>query len=457
MSAPVDYERLVDPRTGLLTSVDRLPHDPVWPGSLVMTVGQVAHIGRQLPWPADRASTGTAFDDETAARRAAIGEAVERYCGNFIPAGLRRASYAELAAAGEPAVDPATLCLYSPRQYAHPGSPFVPFTADLPVLWARGYRLRDRAPVWVPASLVWVNYFVGPRAAEPRTNFVLYAGIAAGAGRADAERSALEEIIERDATEIWWRAGGPGIGLDPTASPRAAAAFGTARPSPLRYSCVLVPSVFGVPVVGVLAVDPDHDVVGLGLAARPDPVDALRKALAEAVSLRSYALGLADPEGTIWQAIAAGMVDGTPFKPWRADRAYLDSYRPDFRDVLDLGCQSQVYLDPRTRPWLTHLAAPPGTVSLGDVPAVAGDPRQAYLDRLAAEGIEAYGVDLTTPDVAAAGLSVVRVVAPGTYSNAPAGLGFLGGRRQYTEPARLGWTDRELTEDDLRVHPIPHT
>lgn len=456
MTGP-DYDRLVDARTGLLTAVDRVPHDHAWPASLVIMVGQVAHIGRYRPWPADRVATGTAFDDEIAARRGAIGEAVERYCGNFVPAGLRRASYTELRTAGEAAIDPATLCLYSRRQYADPGSPFVPFTGDLPVLWTRGYWLRDGRPTWVPASLVWVNYFVGPRAAEPRTNFVVYAGIAAGTSRADAERAALEEIIERDATELWWHAHGPVVGLGVDTSPRAAAAFATARPVVLRYHAVWVPSVFGVPVVGVLLVDPERDVVGLGLAARPDPVDALRKALAEVVSLRGYALGLADPAGTIWQAIRAGLLDATPFQPWRADRAYLDSYRPDFRDVVDLGCQSQVYLDPRTRPWLAGLIDPPRQIPVEELPAVEGEPRRAYLDRLAGEGIDAYGVDLTTPDVAAAGLCVVRILAPGTYSNAPAAFPFLGGHRQYTEPARLGWTDRELTEDDLRYQPIPHT
>jgi ribosomal protein S12 methylthiotransferase accessory factor len=452
-----DHDRLVDARTGLLSSVDPVAHDPAWPDSLVMMVGQVAHIGRHLPWPADRVATGTAFDDHTAARRSAIGEAVERYCGNFVPGGLRRASYVELRAGGEAALDPAAVCLYSRRQYADAASPFVPFTEDLPVLWARGYRLRDGAPVWLPASLVWVNYFVGPRTDEPRTNFVVYAGIATGTSRRDAERAALEEIIERDATEVWWRARGPVTGLRTDTSPGAAAAFATRRPSPLRYHAVWVPTVFGVPVVGVLVIDPEQDVVGLGLAARPDPVAALRKALAEAVSLRSYALGLADPDGTVWQAIHAGLVDPTPFHPWRADRAYLDSYRPDFRDVLDLGCQSQVYLDPRTRPWLAALTDPPDQLPVENLPVVPGEPRQAYLHRLAAEGIEAYGIDLTTPDVAAAGLRVVRVIAPGTYSNAPAAFPFLGGRRQYTEPARLGWVDRELTEDDLRYQPVPHT
>jgi ribosomal protein S12 methylthiotransferase accessory factor len=44
------------------------------------------------------------------------------------------------------------------------------------------------------------------------------------------------------------------------------------------------------------------------------------------------------------------------------------------------------------------------------------------------EGYRVVSVDVTTPDVLAAGLRVVRVVVPGLYSNAAAGLPFLGGR-----------------------------
>ncbi|WP_307962024.1 hypothetical protein [Salinispora arenicola] len=72
------------------------------------------------------------------------------------------------------------------------------------------------------------------------------------------------------------------------------------------------------------------------MAARPEPTAAVAKALAEAVTLRRYAAGLLDPDGEIWQAARSGLVDGTVFHLWRADRRYTHSYRPDWADVADL-------------------------------------------------------------------------------------------------------------------------
>ncbi|HBL29018.1 MAG TPA: bacteriocin biosynthesis protein SagD, partial [Acidobacteria bacterium] len=74
-----------------------------------------------------------------------------------------------------------------------------------------------------------------------------------------------------------------------------------------------------------------------------------------------------------------------------------------------------------------------------------------------ARGFRAISVDVTTPDVQAAGLCVVRVIVPGLYPNAPAAFPFLGGRRLYEEPAALGWLPAPLTEADLVRVPLPHT
>ena len=83
--------------------------------------------------------------------------------------------------------------------------------------------------------------------------------------------------------------------------------------------------------------------------------------------------------------------------------------------------------------------------------------RHVYLRRLETQGLEAYSVDVTTPDVASVGLSVVRVVVPGLYGNAPAAFPPLGGRRLYEDPVRLGWVPRPIEEDDIVLEPIPHT
>ncbi|TDB90305.1 hypothetical protein E1264_05320 [Actinomadura sp. KC216] len=461
-------EALVDPRTGVITQILHVGPEPWWPRGLDVCATHVADIVSLLPWPADRVSTGTAFGDPGRARLRSIGEAVERYCGNFVPAGLRRAAHRELVAAGENAVDPAGLALYSADQYADPGCPFTPFTGDLPVLWTRGVTLPSQEPVWVPASLVYINYHQPPRTDEPVTNFVMLAGIAAGTGDRMARTAALEEVIERDATVIWWANRLPArpvhvdhprlapiLTPDPEAGPGWARAAG-AR-GPCRYRVVALPTVFDVAVLGVLLEDPEHELAVFGVAARPDPAAAVHKALAEAVTLRRYALGLLDPDGDIWTSAREGTIPIEFFHPHRADRRYADSYRADYRDVTDLGCHSQIWLDPRMRPHLEPITGDHAPIGLEDLPSPAGDPYDVYLERLAAAGLTAHAVDVTTPDAAAAGFRAARVVVPGAYSNAPAAFPFLGGTRLYTDPVGLGLRRDPIREDEINLVPLPHT
>ena len=454
-----DWRSLVDSRSGVLTRIEVIPRDPAWPSHLVVAVSEIADTWRFAPWASDRVSTGTAFGSTEAAVGAAVGEAIERYCGNFVPSELRRATYEELAADGVEAVDPQTLALYADWQLVSPGCPFVPFGRDLPVLWALGERMDGGSLAYVPASLIWVNYFLPPRDAEPRTNFAMFAGIAAGRSRAEAEASALEELIERDATMIWWHSGSPAVGIQPDAEIEDLLAGG--RDEVIHYRLVQIRNVFEVPVIGALIEDKERQVLGFGVAARCDPGEAMRKAVAEAVTLRTYSLGLLDPQGVIWQSAAEGVIEGTSFKPHRADRLYADSYRDDFKDVTDLGCQSQIYLDPRMRPHLQRILAPEQWTKLTAIPGIPAEDddarRLVYLELLARRGISAFSVDLTTPDVRAAGLHVVRVVAPGLYGNAPAAFQYYGGRRLYEEPLDCGWIGRRLRPTDVVIAPVPHT
>ncbi|WP_449064721.1 YcaO-like family protein [Planomonospora algeriensis] len=449
---------LADERTGLIRRLDLLEPEPWWPDGLAICSAEVSSPYLLLPWPADRVATGTAFGDPTRAAMSAVGEAVERYCGNFVPAHLLRSSYRRLR---EPALDPARLALYSDAQHTEPGFPFAPFTADLEVLWTRGTDLVDGTPAWLPASLVYVNYFTAPRTGEPPTNYAMLAGIAAGPSARAARTAALEEVIERDATVVWWSGelpARPVTGADHPAAPllpetepgwyRAAGATGNCR-----YRVVAIPTVFEVAVLGVLLDDPETGITVFGVAARPDPAEAVRKALAEAVTLRRYALGLIDPDGEIWAAAAAGVIDPRIFKPHRPDRRYADDYRSDFRDVVDLGCHSQLWLDPRMREHLTPITACTDAIALADLPRVDGDVLDGYLKRVTAQGLGVYAADLTTSDIASAGLSVARVIVPGAYSNAPAAFPFLGGHRLREDPARLGLR----AADQVNLVPLPHT
>ncbi len=450
--------RLIDLRYGLIRQLHRFTHPPELPAALISFSAEIADTRRFGTFQADRVALGAAFWNAEQARLAAIGEAVERYCGNIIPAGLRRASYRELTSAGISAIDPASLVLYAPEQYQQRGFPFVPFTHDLPVRWVMGHDLETGCETLLPASLVYVNYYTGAYASEPCTNFVIYSGIACGSTRADAERAAIEELIERDATMIWWLSGSPAIGIDWSAEPRLQAALFTTMPSAIRYHLIQIPTPFAIPVIGALIEDTALQIMALGVACRPDPIAASLKALVEAIHLRIFAQGLLDPHGHVWEGIRAGVLDARSYKPFRADRRYCDSFRADFRDVIDLGSQAQIYLDPRMHPYLDRIRRPEQSLTLAHIPFVsASDLRTTYLNLLAERGLRAYTVDLTTPDVRSVGLHVVRVVIPGLYPNAPAAFPFLGGERLYREPYDLGWIPAPLNLSEIVRVPLPHT
>jgi ribosomal protein S12 methylthiotransferase accessory factor len=448
-----DYDALVDPFCGLVRELVRNASDLDQPDAYISYTADVSDMRRHGPWPNDPVALGTTFADEQGARRAALGEAVERYCGNFVPAGLPRASYADWCRRGEHALDPTTLVLYSARQHACPGFPFVPFDRDLPVLWTRGVELPDERPVWVPAALVYLNYNGGPRRGEPRTNFLNYAGIACGISAADARERALLELIERDAVTIWWQSGAACEGLSWSDESALHAYLAGPRRDDFDYRLVRLPSPFGVPVVGALLTDHRDRLVAFGTAARQEARAAAVKALLEAVHVRVYSVGLLHPDGSIWKAIRAGLLNAAVYRPHRADRCYLDDYRADFGDVVDLGTHAQLYLDERLHPLLQRILEPPTNRALGALPPAAPG---GCVAPLRAAGLAPVAVDLTTPDVRACGFYVARVLVPGLYPNAPAAFPYLGGRRLYEEPFATGWRSTPLREDEVLLAPLPH-
>lgn len=439
-AAPVRVAVLVNERLGIIRRVERHTLHPHLPTGLRLVSASIADTASFCPWPSDATATGCTWWDAASARDAAIGEAVERYCGNLVPSGLRRASYAELAAAGEPALDPAELALYSEAQYRTPGFPFVPFTHDLPVRWAQGHDLATGERALVPASLVYVTYHeASPTAAEPRTNATAYAGVAAGTSRERAEYAALLELFERDAVALGWL-GGARLPRIHVHGPLAALLPGPK--GALETTLYQFPSEFSVPVIGALIRDEVTGIVAMGTACRIDPAQAALKALAEAAQLHIVSYALDDPTSALARL---GTASG-PLKPWRADRRYRDAYRSDWRDMTTLACQVQLYLDPAMRAPLDDRLAGGPEVALdataGNAPSSSG----GCVRLLARRGLRAIAIDVTTPDVRSQGWLVVRVVVPGLYSNAPAAFPLLGGSRIADSLSRAA----------LCLLPLPH-
>ncbi|MFJ2595183.1 YcaO-like family protein [Streptomyces erythrochromogenes] len=405
----------------------------------------------------DTVTSGAALGhDHDRARRAAVGEAVERYSANLVPDDLPTAGHSELSASGRTVVDPSEFALYSPGQYAQRGFPFVPMTRELPIAWTAGQDLDSGRETWVPASLSYVNYYRGARRAQPPTNYPILAGTAAGAGPETARLAALREVLERDAVTLWWLSGAPAAQLEALHDDTLATALDEAAASGLRVTLLRIPSTLDVVVAGAFIEDPARRIVAFGSACRETAEAAAAKALTEAIGTHETSLELLDRESGFWRAVRQGRIDHRPYRAHRVDRAYRDDFRSDWHDVNDVRLHLQAYLDPRMQdarldrlrtPRLPHGTRQPVTAGPSDL---AG-----YVRLLTAQGLRAIAVDLTPGPVRAAGLHVARVLVPGLYCNAPAAFPFLGVRRLYREPAARGWVARPPAEGDLVLDPLP--
>lgn len=429
---------LLDSRTGIIRRVEHESTPEWFPPSFRFMTAVLSDPSRWSEWAVDSTGAGYGFGSEQPVRAAAIGEAVERYCGSLPPAGLVHASYRELADRRVAAVDPDTFALFSERQYSRAGFPFVPFTRELAVDWTYGRELGSGTRVAVPASLVWVSHPLrsGRAGTASSTNPVIQAGLAAGSDRARAEWNALCEIVERDTMTAVWSGGGSVRQIQP---PAWLGRMAKGPRNALHTRFLEFPNPYGLVLVGALVHDSRTSYLTMGMGCRPDPGSALEKAFGEALQLQRFVAAYDDPTGGYMRAAE---LPTSPLRPWRADRRYAQSYRPDFTDVVDYGCHLQLYLDPDIQDRFERELAdaieaevPCERLTTSSVRDIA-----SLVERLTELGYRTVSVDVTTPDVAALGWSVVRVVVPGLYTNGAAGLPLLGGR--------LGDFERGL--------PLPH-
>ncbi len=454
-AAPAGADALINNRSGVIVQSIRVKHHESVPSSLVTYQAQVSNIAARYEAANDVIVGGSSFEAGEQAFYASIGETVERYCGNYIPGeSTRRATYNELIAAGEHAIDPEQLVLFTEAMYREEGCPMVPFTRDLPVLWVAGRSLTRNCPAWLPISLVYVNWYTAlPN--EPITNYMNFPGIAAGQNQEHALVSAIEELVERDATMIWWMNRQALPSLIPTA---ACEAVWQGEPTRLgqRPWLIHLDNQFDIPVLAGVLENTREGFFNIGFACRPNPEQAALKAWTEALTLQEGSRDMDDPNGLLRTSVEEwGLID-VPYKPWRKDRRYLDDYRADFRDVADLLQQQQVNLDPRALERVRAWVDTPRTRHLSDIPDLPDRRLETYQQRIESKGFEIFYKDITTNDVALTGLSAARVIIPGLAPNTPAAFPPLGRGRIQELPVSLGWRATPLTEDELNYAPLPH-
>jgi ribosomal protein S12 methylthiotransferase accessory factor len=413
---------LVDPLTGIVASLDRL--DGGVPGIHVYAAGSnPAHpeaSWSQLRASLRRSSGGKGMTDDQA-RASALGEAVERYSGWFngdeprIRASLRRL--------GEQAIHPNRCMLFSERQYrdreALQGGPWGldrvprPFEVDAEEEWTPVWSFSRREVRYLPTGMLYFRY---PTPGDP-TTAADSNGNAAGTTLEEAILQGFLELVERDATAIWWyhRIRRPAVDLATLVPEWTSLQSEYARLEREVWALDLTHDL-GIPVVAAVSrrVGTQSESLVLGLGAHLDP----RIAASRAVGEMHQMLVTVDEDGGESRAREG-------FGRWLREATLV----------------SHPYLGPCPAVPPSRLAGP------GDVPVDLADAVRWCQQRVEQLGLEFLVLDLTRPDVE---IPVAKVVVPGLrHFRARYAPG-----RLYEVPVQLGWQDSPMAEASLNPTPF---
>lgn len=191
-----------------------------------------------------------------------------------------------------------------------------------------------------------------------------------------------------------------------------------------RAHVIPLTNAVGLPAVAVAVEASRLGLLTIGLAARPSAEQP------------ESALDIQDPHGGFWRTYKPGQGNGA-VRPVRGDRRYLDSHRADFRDVTDLFCQLHIQLDPRSYSVVQGRLGDRDQQGMTRMPRFQQRDYREYVSAITGAGFEPVAVDLTTPDVAAAGWHVRRAIVPGLVPNFPTAFPPLG--RRMRPGSSLAW------------------
>ncbi len=428
--------RLISRKVGLIRQIATVRYqaqDPVAfaAGVLMADFSRCMTGGQAL-------TAGGAGDTEAIALASAIGEAAERYSACFFDRDdMILGTSRELE---DDAVAPDLLRLFTREQVERfgPKGPAY-FDETSRIRWVWGYSLTDRRPRLVPASLVYLNYRPGPD--EATIGGHGSTGLAAGATREEAILSAVLEIVERDAFTMAWLHRQPGrlIDIDDDELQRVLRVRLFADRPSVDVKFFDLTTDIPIPVMFLIMRRQAEfgPVPCMGAASRLSPLRTVRKCIQEG--------------GQNFPVIRNLLAVEHDWQP-APDFSNITTYDYHFLLYLkrpDLVPQAFAFYDQcQDRVPLSHIPDRSTGRVLADI--------QRCVAALRGAGYELIVTDVTTPDVAEVGLSVVRAIVPGLmplhyHHQRP----FLGVRRLAEVPYRLGW-DRRGWSPDSGLNPFPH-
>jgi ribosomal protein S12 methylthiotransferase accessory factor len=428
------FDHLVDSRVGVIGDVYELRTDDDEP-SLFHYLTTVSDTGRFATLTNFRTTGGVSTSRYVAIAKG-IGEAVERYCSAVFD--YHALVYDTAEGLGEIAVSPEAFALYRPEQLESGRVPWQPFTRTSPLAWTMGTSLVSGRRLMVPAAMVYVPFhYVHSRPDTPIAQ-PISTGLACHCSFAEAAVSGLCEVIERDAFTITWQAELSRPRIAARTLPESAgellrrfAEVGLAVEVMEITTDIEVPTLLTIALTDATT----SPALTVAAAADPSPEVALIKSLEELAHTRKFARQL---------------MQYTPELPVDVDGGHPAVQTQDHH--------LRFYCPQHAKPLAKFTWSSAERRDFPEATAVSSASPEAQLEAIVEEldraGLDAIGFDLTTPDIAACGLSVVRVVVPGAH---PLFMGYanraLGGNRLYSVPQKLGYRGLEPGRPD---NPYPH-
>ena len=426
-------EKVVDNFTGIVRWISEIPIDPGEPEIFNYSV-KMCDSGKYLPVGCYDRNGGAGLTREQA-YRAALGEAVERYCCSVYFRDELLFGPAKEVSRHARLFGPPDMALFHEQQRGTIRYP--EYTEELPISWTRAYSLTKREPVLVPASMTFIPYYpFFQQGGEQNVGPGITTGQASAFNYMEAALRGVYEIVERDAFMITWSARLTVPRINIGSSPKLAKTFEErfSRPN-LRYSFHSLATDTGIPSILCIVVDDDRDppMICTGGASHADAEKAALKALVEAVQTREWAKYM-----------------GRRREPF--------VFESDYSNMDDFDKHVLLYAYGNMEPSIEFLTGSPSEMSFSDFEqpqfSSAKDEFCHVRGRVEGLGYEVVLTDLTTCDVRQCGYRAVKMFISqmqqleGEYSHR-----MLGGRRLYEVPGKLGYSVRPAFET---LNPDPH-
>jgi ribosomal protein S12 methylthiotransferase accessory factor len=419
---------LVDGRVGIVRQIEIVPREAGAP-DFFHVAAKACNTGafcRQMNF----ANTGGASTTLPVAVAKAVGEAVERYAAAIYEIDDLPLHARWSAPFG--CVGPGDFALYSDAQYQEPDFPWARFDDTTPVRWTAAVDVATGASCHVPAAMVFMPYHYYRDTGEVPIVQPISTGLACHMSASRAAIGGICEVIERDAFTLTWQAAlaRPHLRVETLSD----ANYDRVERFERTGSVVtLLDITMDVGVATILAVLQTEaaacPAVVVAAAADPEPEAAVRKSLEELAHTRRYSQQV---------------------------KSRLPRLAPDatFENVVDQMDHLNFWCDHDHAGLAEFLLRSSARVDFDELPNLstgnADEDLAALAGRVRAVGHRVLLCDLTTPDVATLGFSVVRAVIPGFH---PLFMGFriraLGGRRLREAARTLGTPDNGLP------HPYP--